>query len=265
MQYDPIKNVFYSLIDSFDRLRLVFFGLLDLFFLRQRYVKKYIRKYFRKSDHFRFYDAGAGFCQYSWYVLRRFPHSRVFATDLKKDYLRSFAAFIRPRMPERFHFQEADLRTFCPKLKYDLAVAIDILEHIDDDISAMRNIFDCLNPGGKLIISTPSDTDEAAKFTEEHVRPGYSMDEMTSKLESVGFNVLEKLYSYGIWGASAWRLMIKYPLVMVGRSKFFFLFLPFYYLFTLPAGLLMMHLDMRTHNPQGTGLIVVAQRPLELL
>ncbi|HNX37588.1 MAG TPA: methyltransferase [Candidatus Cloacimonadota bacterium] len=261
MQYDPIKNIFNRLIEGSDQLRILFFSLLDVFFLRQRYVKRSIRKYFDRSDSFRFYDAGAGFCQYSWHILKKYPHSRVFAVDLKKDYLRSFAGFIRPRMPERFHFQEADLQVFEPKLHYDLAVAIDILEHIPDDVSAMKNIYNCLNPNGKLIISTPSDTDEAARFTEEHVRPGYDMHELRTKLESVGFIIRESHFSYGVWGARAWRLMIKHPLALLGRSKFFFPILPLYYLFVLPLGLIMMQMDLQRENSTGTGIIVVAEKP----
>lgn len=263
MKYDPIKNVFARLINWSGELRVAFYKLQNLFFLRERYVKRLIRKYYPEDSELRFYDAGAGFCQYSWYILSQWSNSRVFATDLKKDYLESFAKFARPRWHKRFHFQEADLQVFCPKLHYDLAVAIDILEHIPDDVSALRNIFNCLKEKGMLIISTPSDTDEAAKFTSEHVRPGYNKKELESKLTGVGFTIKESIYSYGFFGALSWRIMIKKPLQMLQRSKFNLILLPFYYLVFLPLGLLLMEIDLRLPNPSGTGILVVAEKPVD--
>ena len=38
---------------------------------------------------------------------------------------------------------------------------------------------------GILIISTPSDRNEAAKFTEEHIRPGYNKKELEDKFSFV--------------------------------------------------------------------------------
>ena len=261
MKYDPIKNVFARLINWSGALRIAFYKLQNLMFLRERYVKRFIKKYHAEGSEFRFYDAGAGFCQYSWYILSNWPKSRVFATDLKKDYLQSFAAYARPRWQNRFHYQVADLQHFRPKLHYDLAVAIDILEHIPDDISALQNIFNCLKDNGKLIISTPSDTDEAAKFTAEHVRPGYDKKELETKLKDVGFTIKDSIYSYGFFGAMSWRMMIKKPLQMLQKSKFNLLLLPFYYLVFLPIGLLFMEIDLRVPKPTGTGILIVAEKP----
>lgn len=263
MKYDPIKNVFARVINWSGELRGLFYKLQNLMFLRERYVKRYIRKYYPESSEFRFYDAGAGFCQYSWYVLSNWTKARVFATDLKNDYLESFAHYAKSRWPKRFHFQAADLQVFSPKLHYDLAVAIDILEHIPDDISALKNIFNCLKENGMLIISTPSDTDEAAKFTSEHVRPGYNKKELEQKLKDVGFKIKESIYSYGFFGALSWRIMIKKPLQMLQKSKLNIILLPFYYLVFLPLGLLLMEIDLRLPNPSGTGILVVAEKPVD--
>jgi len=263
MKYDPVKNVFARAINWSGELRVAFYKLQNLFFLRERYVKRLIRKYYPEDSEFRFYDAGAGFCQYSWFVLSNWTKSRVFATDLKKDYLESFAKYARPRWHKRFNFQSADLQIFRPKLHYDLAVAVDILEHIPDDLSAMQNIYDCLKDKGLLIISTPSDSDEAAKFTAEHVRPGYNKQELEQKLKNVGFTIKESLYSYGFFGALSWRIMIKKPLQMLQKSRLNFIVLPFYYLVFLPLGLLLMEVDLRLPNPSGTGILVVAEKPVE--
>jgi hypothetical protein len=51
---------------------------------------------------------------------------------------------------------------------------------------------------------------------------------------------------------------MKYPLLMLGASKAFFLVLPFYYLLTFPLCLVLNWLDVNGKHSSGTGLIVKA-------
>ncbi len=260
MRYEPLKDIMASLLGSFPQTRSLLFAALDLMLLRQRYVKAAIQKYIPAEAAPRMYDAGAGYCQYSWFMLRKWQRSKVFALDLKVDYIRSFAAWLDPATHARFSFTQGDLQLYQPKNRYDLVTAIDILEHIPDDLAVLRNFFHCLKPGGKIIISTPSDTDEAARFTAEHVRPGYAMADLRAKLDSVGFQVIESKYSYGFWGSFAWKLSIRLPLKLIGVSKAFLMLLPLYYLPILPLSILMNKLDTQTLNHSGTGILMVAEK-----
>ncbi|HPV15675.1 MAG TPA: class I SAM-dependent methyltransferase [Candidatus Cloacimonadota bacterium] len=260
MQYEPIKDHIASLLNGSACFRVLLYKLLDLLLLRQRYVKAEIAKHLKHGLKQRVYDAGAGYCQYSWYILERFSEARVFALDLKVDYIRDFVAWLQGEQKQRFSFTQGDLQTYRPKNSYNLILAVDILEHIPDDMAVLTGFYNCLEKGGNLIISTPSDTDEAAKFTAEHVRPGYSMKELVGKLETVGFEIIEKRYSYGFWGSLAWRLSIRNPLKMINKSKLCLAFLPFYLLAVLPFTVLFNHLDMKTDNRGGTGIIIVAEK-----
>jgi len=261
MRYEPLKDILAAALRTLPSARLLLFRALDLMLLRQRYVKAAIRRHFGPDAAFRMYDAGAGYCQYSWFALRHWPRSKVFALDLKADYIREFALWLDQAPRSRFSFTEGDLQDYQPKNRYDLVIAIDILEHIEDDRAVLRNFFHCLLPSGKLIISTPSDTDPAARFTAEHVRPGYAMDDLLAKLESAGFRVLESKHSYGFWGSLAWKLSIRAPLRLINSSKAAALLVPLYLLHVLPATLLMNWLDTRTPNRSGTGILVVAEKP----
>jgi len=75
-----------------------------------------------------------------------------------------------------------------------------------------------------------------------------------------GFEIIEKRYSYGFWGSLAWRLSIRNPLKMINKSKLCLAFLPFYLLAVLPFTVLFNHLDMKTDNRGGTGIIIVAEK-----
>ncbi len=259
MQYDKVKDKFAVAIDKFPALRKLFYLLLDMLLLRQWYVKKEIKKYFLTDKPLRFYDAGAGFGQYSYYILKKFKKSEVHAVDLKTDYMDSFAYYAKEVGWQNFTIQQANLVDYIPKESFDLIIAIDILEHIENDKQVLQNFRKVLTQGGKLIISSPSNFDESAKFTAEHVRPGYSKEDICSKLEKAGFRIKSFEYSYGKFGQIYWKLALKIPLSLISKSKVFVLFLPIYYIIFYPIAFGFMLLDYYNKNKIGTGVIVVAE------
>jgi 2-polyprenyl-3-methyl-5-hydroxy-6-metoxy-1,4-benzoquinol methylase len=77
---------------------------------------------------------------------------------------------------------------------YDIILSVDVMEHIQDDMTVFKNFHKALKKGGVLIISTPSDkggSDVHDKndnsFIDEHVRDGYSAVEISAKLSIAGF------------------------------------------------------------------------------
>lgn len=90
---------------------------------------------------------------------------------------------------------------------------------------------------------------------------GYSKEDICSKLETAGFKIEHFEYTYGDWGNRYWRIGIKIPLLLLNKSKLFFLLLPFYYLLTLDIILLCMWLDIRDVNKNsGTGVLVIGKK-----
>lgn len=39
---------------------------------------------------------------------------------------------------------------------YDLIAVLDVIEHIEDDVAALRAMADCLRPGGKVLVAVPA-------------------------------------------------------------------------------------------------------------
>ncbi len=260
MKYDIVKDKFARIIELFPTTRKVFYLFLDLILLRQKYVKKEISKLYPVGTSINFYDAGAGFCQYSDYVLKRYPNSNVLAVDIKTDYVESFKFYAENNHKGKFIVEQADLQNYISNDKYDLAIAIDILEHIEDDRAVLANFFQSMNKGSRLIISSPSNFDEAAAFTEEHVRPGYAKDELENKVTTAGFSILESYYSYGKWGKKAWIMGMKKPISMAGKGILGMICASIWMLITYPLVYLFMKLDMNSNNKIGNGLIVVAEK-----
>jgi len=259
MQYDRVKDKFAVAIDKFPVFRKMFYIFLDMLLLRQWYVKREIKKYFPIRKQLRFYDAGAGFGQYSYFILNKFKKALVHAVDIKTDYMDSFADYAKNVGWQNFTIQQADLVDYTPKESFDLIIAIDILEHIENDEQVLRNFRKVLDKGGKLIISSPSNFDESAKFTAEHVRPGYSKEEIISKLEKAGFKIRSFEYSYGKFGHIYWKLALKIPLTFISKFKILAILLPIYYILFYPIAFGFMLLDYYNKNEIGTGVIVVAE------
>jgi len=259
MKYDSVKDKLAYLIDKFPALRKMFYFFLDMLLLRQWYVKREIKKHFPQRHSLYFYDAGAGFGQYSYFILKNFKNSQVRAVDLKTDYMESFSKYAQKKAWKGFQAKQADLVEYVPNQHFDLIIAVDILEHIEEDEKVLENFRKVLKKEGKLIISSPSNFDESAKFTAEHVRPGYSKEDICSKLENAGFKINSFEYSYGKFGHLYWILALKFPLLLISFSKFFSLFLPLYYLIFYPISFIFMLFDYYSKNKIGTGIIVVAE------
>jgi SAM-dependent methyltransferase len=188
------------------------------------------------------------------------------AVDVKEEQVADCNAFFRKLGRENVLFEVADLTQYRKEDNFDFILSVDVMEHIEQDEQVFRNFFDSLTQEGILLISTPSDQggsdvhdhDGESSFIEEHVRDGYGIPEITEKLKRAGFSKVEARYSYGRPGQVAWRLSMKYPILMLGASKIFFLVLPFYYLLTFPVSYLCNYIDVRNSHATGTGLIVKA-------
>jgi SAM-dependent methyltransferase len=268
MHYDPIKKVFGDVVRTNPRLRILFYKLLGVMFLREWHVKRELRRQLggRKAP-FTLYDAGSGFGQYAYYVAKQFPLATVYGIDLKEEQVNDCTAFFRSLGLTRCSFAVEDLTQIHHAEKFDFILSVDVMEHIPDDVGVFHNFFRALKPGGTLFINTPSNlggsdahSEEEESFIGEHARNGYGADEIRTKLESAGFTMESIRYTYGPWGDRYWKLGIKYPMQLLNTSKIFFFILPFYFLLMLPIILPMMWCDYRASNTNGTGLNVLAKK-----
>ncbi len=118
-----------------------------------------------------------------------------------------------------------------------------------------------------MLINTPSiyggsdvHDEDGESFISEHAREGYSFQDLESKLVPLGFEVYQKRFTYGFWGDKAWRLGIKFPMLMLNVSKLFFIVLPIYFILTLPITFLMMYLDYSGNNKVGAGVNFIVRK-----
>ena len=267
MQYDPVKKSLGKVFNKSIRLRLFFYYLLDLLLLRSWYVRCELKKWIKNApENSSVFDAGSGFGQYVWRLSKMSKNLRITGYDIKSEQIDDCKIFFKKMgLDKRVFFKQSDLTTINETELYDLILIIDVLEHIKEDELVLQNLYKSLKKDGSLIISTPSDlcgSDNQEHsvaqngFIDEHVRNGYNRQEIEEKMYNAGFNTIESRYTYGKPGNLAWKLSMKYPIIMLNISKLFFIFLPFYYLLTYPLSYILNCIDLKMKHKEGTGMIV---------
>ncbi len=273
MKYDPIKRKLGVVFNKTPFLRKLFYRLLDVLLLRSWHVHKALKEW--EKDHRgkqQILDAGSGFGQYVYYMASRNADWNIKGVDVKPEQVDDCNTFFHKVGLNNANFELGDLTRLNETEKYDLVLSVDVMEHIEEDVLVFKNFYKALKPGGMLLVSTPSDQGGSDShhdhdhegeggehsFIDEHVRDGYGIQEIADKMKSAGFSKTEVHYQYGTPGKIAWKLSMKYPIVMLNASYIFFIVLPFYYLITMPFVLLFNLADVSSTHKTGTGVIAKA-------
>jgi SAM-dependent methyltransferase len=267
MQYDPIKKTLGRFFSGPVFMRKTLYFLLDLLLLRTWHVKKALKKIAVSfPGEASVLDAGAGFGQYTWRMSRMNRNWKIMAADIDKEKVDDCVRFFNAAgLADRVTCNESDLTELTATGKYDIILSVDVMEHIREDELVFGNFNRALRPGGVLLISTPSDqggsdvhSEDEHSFIDEHVRNGYSIDDISQKLKRAGFSSVTASYTYGKPGNISWRLSMKYPVRMLNLSKIFYLILPLYYIICFPVALVLNTFDVSLTHRSGTGLLVLA-------
>jgi SAM-dependent methyltransferase len=116
----------------------------------------------------------------------RFPGGVLAGCDILFDSL----LYAQPRLPGVLVFQ-ADACELPIERRFDVVIALDVIEHLDDDAAALREMFRVVKRGGGLVLTVPqhrwlwSATDEFSRH-----RRRYSRTELLAKTRAAGFEVL---------------------------------------------------------------------------
>jgi SAM-dependent methyltransferase len=266
MQYEPIKRSLGRFFKRSQLMRRTLYFLLDLLLLRTWHVKQALRKIavsFPGSASV--LDAGSGFGQYTLSMSKMNNSWKIKAVDINNEQIEDCNRFFRKAgLSDRVTFQKGDLITLSDLNCYNIILSVDVMEHIEKDVLVFKNFYKSLKDNG---VSTPSDkggsdvhNDTEESFIDEHVRDGYSIEEITEKLSLAGFKKIEAGYTYGKPGNLSWRLTMKYPIEMLNISYLFFIILPLYYLIFFPLSIILNIFDITLTHKTGTGLLVSARK-----
>jgi 2-polyprenyl-3-methyl-5-hydroxy-6-metoxy-1,4-benzoquinol methylase len=270
LEYDPFKARIGKWIRKSPILRRLFYYVLGCVFLREKYVKRELRRIASSGKIIDdIWDAGSGYGQYSWFCAKLFPHANILGTDVKDEQVSDCSLFCKKMKLDRCRFEVGDLEKASYDSQFDLILSVDVMEHIVDDVAVFGNFSRSLRPGGLCVINTPSrkpdsipkDADHIDSVVAEHVREGYTPDEIRRKLSDTGLETKKITFTYGDNGARAWRLLQGHPMRWLDTRRWILPVMPLYYVVAYPIAWYWMRRDLAVQNQWGGGLLVVAEKP----
>lgn len=137
-------------------------------------------------------DVGAGGGTYTRFFAER--ARRVTSVDVDAEGLSRLAARERGR--------SSFVRALVPHLpfrdqSFDTVVAFEVLEHVQDDRGAARELARLLRPRGRMVVSVPvppGEIDDPLEKPYGHKREGYTREALAALLASAGFE--ERRHAY---------------------------------------------------------------------
>jgi glycosyltransferase involved in cell wall biosynthesis len=165
-----------------------------------RWMADTIRPYIGK----RVLETGAGIGNLTRVLCPR--RERYIAGDIDAEYLARLRARFqhRPHMEVR-HCDLANPADFEPLAgAVDSVVCLNVLEHVQDEMAGLRNIYTALQPGGCAIVLVPHGQEVFGSLDTAlgHFRR-YSRAELQAKMEQAGFRV-ERILDFNRISRPAW-------------------------------------------------------------
>lgn len=152
-------------------------------------------------------EVGSGMGRYSEKVAKDFKNSKIILSDIDEEYLN----ILRKRF-ERYRnvvsIVKVDLRNSADLSKIGQKVhsafAVNVLEHIQDDVSALNNVHNILESKGRFVLLIPAHKHlfNCIDRIAGHYRR-YTKTEMEDKVAKTGFDI-EKVFYFNFLSIFAW-------------------------------------------------------------
>lgn len=149
-------------------------------------------------------EIGAGIGNMTMHLI---PRTLYWATDVNPEYLDQLEDMRATRPYLHVGYTNGmDRASFPTGQCFDTVVCLNVVEHLTDDVGALRNIYDSLETGGRAIVLVPNDPRLFGTLDEVlgHCRR-YTPEHLISVGQQTGFRV-EKLLKFNRAGAPAWWL-----------------------------------------------------------
>jgi glycosyltransferase involved in cell wall biosynthesis len=152
-------------------------------------------------------EVGAGIGNMTMHLI---PRTSYWATDINPQYLDRLEDLIPTRPYLNVAYTNGmDGASFPTGQSFDTVVCLNVVEHLTDDVGALRNVYNALEPGGRAIILVPNGPGLFGSLDEVlgHCRR-YTPEQLISVGQQAGFR-LEKMVKFNRAGVPAWWLNAK--------------------------------------------------------
>ncbi len=149
-------------------------------------------------------ELGAGIGNLTTHLV---PRASYWATDINPEYLDNLDRLRANRPYLRVaHVDATEAATFPTEQSFDTVIFLNVLEHLTDDGSALRNVYAALENGGTAVVLVPCDPKLFGTLDEVlgHCRR-YTEEQLIAVGQSAGFTV-ERVLKFNRTGVVAWWL-----------------------------------------------------------
>lgn len=200
-------------------------------------------------------EIGSGIGNISEYFVR--DKSNITLSDLRENYL----DFLRKNFQNK-NAKIINLDIVGPSFEdylanlnepYDTVFALNVIEHIERDDIAIKNIYRMLKPGGKVVILVPAYQSLYNTFDKalEHYRR-YTAQTMSSVISGAGFDI-EKADYFNAAGIAGWWFtgsIMKKETIPQGQMKLYNALVPIFKI-----------VDKVLMNKVGLSTVVIGRKP----
>ncbi len=208
-------------------------------------------------------DAGCDDGTITILLARKYPKWQIVGIDKNEKAIRAAKYRKCLYQVKNVRFVQADLfsldRLSIYKETFDLIMSLDVIEHIEDDILFLKKFNQLLRLEGILILHLPAADQRHflkrpyLRFHPDHVRSGYSKEEIIHKLEKAGFRVSSIKTTIRVSATLACDIE-NYLAVYRKKTLLFFVL----QLLSLPLLYFLVRFDLLCGEQRGNGIIIKA-------
>ena len=206
-------------------------------------------------------DAGCGQGVFSFELAKAHPEAQVLGIDMDPVLVARANAIAQRAGLTNCHFEVDDVTKLDHDSAFNLVVSVDNLEHVYDDVSALRGLMRALRPGGRAVVHVPGYERRWLVFGRRvnfdvpgHVRPGYRTNELVERLDRAGFDLSSCRSTYGI--LETFTNNVSYLITGADQKR------KGPYALVFPFLLALSWFGKSSRPAWGAGLLAVAQRPV---
>jgi len=205
-------------------------------------------------------DVGCGVSYIDFWIANRFPGWKILGIDIDKDAINKSQQIKNKKFVENLDFLKINILDLEIENYFDLVYSMDVLEHIYDDLGALKIIYNALKIDGYLVLHLPLNYKLNQRilpgfydyYTYDHVREEYTLDEISQKLDEVGFRIITSYYSYSFWGELAFELNY----LFWKKPKIRLLFAFIFHLISNLFG----YIDIKNQFKSGNGIVMIVKK-----
>ena len=195
-------------------------------------------------------------------LAKKYPEWQITGVDIDEREIETAKYRRYLSQVENVDFIQADLLKLNDLISWedaDLIITLDVLEHVDDDVTFLKKINRFLKLGGTLVLHVPTKDQyhflkrPYLKSHPDHVRTGYSQEEIIHKLWRTGFKMSSITRTIRIGTTLACDIN-DYLAIYRKKTSLFFLL----QLLLLPLLCFLVGFDLLCSDRQGNGIIIKA-------